>query len=473
MTILEKDRKYLWHPYTQEKVAPLPVPIVKAEGVWLYTEDGRKLLDGVSSWWVNTHGHSHPYLNEALRKQAETLEHVIFAGFTHEPAVKLGEKLVEVLPEGLTKVFYSDNGSTAVEVALKMAYQYWRNKGEERRTFIALEHAYHGDTIGAMSASDDSQFTAPFKDLLFEVKRAEAPYALHCRRCAVGSPESGVQSPENRSVPSAVADGLIPNPQKNKCNLDCLESLESILKKHHIETAAVIIEPMLQGAGGMIVWEKEYLAQVRELCDKYSVLLIADEVLTGFGRTGKMFACEHANISPDIICLSKALTAGYMPLGATAATEEIFDAFYDDDRLKTFFHGHSYCANPLACALGIANLELFEKEDTLKKIQFINKKFREFEPELYSFDGVQDVRIIGGVLAFELKVDEGGYLADIGQELYQEFLGRDIVLRPLGNVLLFMPPYIIEEKEIDWVLGEIRSVLQGISEKDSELAKSA
>lgn len=433
MSILEKDRKHVWHPYTQEKIAPLPIPIVGAKGVWLETEDGRKLLDGVSSWWVNTHGHSHPFLNEALRKQAETLEHVIFAGFTHEPAVRLAEKLVEVLPKGLTKVFYSDNGSTAVEVALKMAYQYWRNKGEERRTFIALEHAYHGDTIGAMSASDDSAFTAPFKNLLFKVRRAAAPYSLHCDKC------------------------------EKKCNLNCAESLEYLLEKHHQETSAVIIEPMLQGAGGMIVWEKEYLARVRELCDKYGVLLIADEVLTGFGRTGKMFACDHAGISPDIICLSKALTAGYMPLGATVATEEIFYAFYDDDRLKTFFHGHSYCANPLACALGIANLELFEKENTLEKIDFINKKFLEFEPKLAKFECVQDVRIIGGVLAFELKVAEGGYLADIGQNLYQEFLKRNIVLRPLGNVLLFMPPFIIEEKEIDWVLNEIENVLETIA----------
>ena len=432
MSILEKDRKHVWHPYTQQKIAPLPVPIVKAEGVWLYTEDGRKLLDGVSSWWVNTHGHSHPYLNEALRNQAETLEHVIFAGFTHEPAVKLAEKLVEVLPEGLTRVFYSDNGSTAVEVALKMAYQYWRNKGEERRTFIALEHAYHGDTIGAMSASDDSQFTAPFKNLLFDVQRAEAPYTLHCRRC------------------------------EKQCDISCAESLETLLENHHQETSAVIIEPMLQGAGGMIVWEKEYLARVRELCDKYGILLIADEVLTGFGRTGKMFACDHAEISPDIICLSKALTAGYMPLGATAATEEIFNTFYDDDRLKTFFHGHSYCANPLACALGIANLELFEKENTLEKIAFINEKFLEFEPTLSSLDCVEDVRIIGGVLAFELKVKDQGYLANIGQNMYLEFLKRDIVLRPLGNVLLFMPPYVIKEKEIDWVLGEIIEVLTGL-----------
>ncbi len=454
MSILKKDRKYLWHPYTQEKIAPSPIPIVKAEGVWLYTEDGRKLLDGVSSWWVNTHGHSHPYINEALQKQAEMLEHVIFAGFTHEPAVRLAEKLVEVLPKGLTRIFYSDNGSTAVEVGLKMAYQYWRNKGEERPTFIALEHAYHGDTIGAMSASDDSQFTKPFKNLLFNVLRADAPYALHCDRC--------------KSAPSALADdsnaidadlrtGVAAF--RKQCNMSCIESLENLLEKHHKETSAVIIEPMLQGAGGMIVWDASFLKRIRKLCDQYGVLLVADEVLTGFGRTGKMFACEHAEISPDILCLSKALTAGYMPLGATAATEEIFNAFYNDDRLKTFFHGHSYCANPLACAAAIANLELFEKENTLEKITFINKRFRSFEPKLASIECVEEVRIIGGVLAFELKVESRGYLADIGQKLYQEFLKRNIVLRPLGNVLLFMPPYLIEDKEIDWVLDEIEQVL--------------
>lgn len=430
MSLVEKDRKYLWHPYTQEKTASLPVPIVGAKGVWLETENGQKLLDGVSSWWVNTHGHSHPYLNEALKNQAETLEHVIFAGFTHEPAVRLGEKLVEVLPIGLKRVFYSDNGSTAVEVGLKMAYQYWRNRGKERRTFIALEHAYHGDTIGAMSVSEDSQFTAPFNNLLFKILRAEAPYALHCKRC------------------------------ERKCNLSCAESLEALLEKRHEEVSAVIIEPMLQGAGGMIVWKPDYLKFVRELCDKYGTLLIADEVLTGFGRTGEMFACDHARISPDIICLSKALTAGYMPLGATAATEEIFDAFYDDDRLKTFFHGHSYCANPLACAVAIANLELFEKENTLEKIAFINEKFIDFKTKLASFECVEDVRIIGGVLAFELNAKDQGYLANIGQNLYQKFLKRDIILRPLGNIILFMPPYIIEEKEIDWVLSEIEEVVE-------------
>ena len=440
MNLAERDRKHLWHPYTQEKIAPLPVAITGAQGVWLETEDGRRLLDGVSSWWVNTHGHSNPHINKALSDQAEKLEHVIFAGFTHEPAVRLSEMLVEVLPPGLNRVFFSDNGSTAVEVGLKMAYQFWKNRGEERRKFIALERAYHGDTVGAMSASDSSAFTDPFKQLLFEVLRAEAPFALECDKCA------------------------------DRCEVRCADSLAALLDEHREDVAAVIVEPMLQGAGGMIVWDPAYLARVRDLCDEYGVLLIADEVLTGFGRTGKMFAVEHANVSPDIICLSKALTAGYMPLGATAATEDIYDAFYDEDRLKTFFHGHSYCANPLACAVAIANLELFEKNDTLKAISEINRRFLKFEPTLRRLDCVRDVRIIGGVLAFELHVPDGGYLADIGQRFYREFLSRDIVLRPLGNVLLFMPPYVIEKGEIDWVLDEIEEVLGAYEQRDRTAA---
>ncbi len=411
----------------------MPIPIIKGKGVWLETEDGRKILDGISSWWVNIHGHSHPYLNAALAKQAETLEHTIFAGFTHEPAVNLAEKLVEVLPKNLTRVFYSDNGSTAVEVALKMAHQFWLNRGEQRRTFVALKGAYHGDTIGAMSASDDSAFTSPFKDFLFKVLRAKSPYSFHCGNC------------------------------EDRCNLTCAESLQNLLEKHHREISAVIIEPMLQGAGGMIVWSAEFLKKVRRLCDEYNVLLIADEVLTGFGRTGKMFACEHAEISPDIICLSKALTAGYMPLGATVATEEIYAGFLSEDRLKTFFHGHSYTANPLACAVGVASLELFERENTLEKIQFINRKFINFASKISELECVGEARTIGGIVAVELVSDKSGYFANIGQKLYQEFLSRNVLLRPLGNVLYFMPPYAIEESEIDWVLSEIHGVLGKIS----------
>jgi adenosylmethionine---8-amino-7-oxononanoate aminotransferase len=413
MNLVERDRRHLWHPYTQEKIAPLPIAIVRGEGVWLFTEDGRKILDGISSWWVNIHGHSHPVLNQTLSEQAKTLEHVMFAGFTHRPAVELAEKLVRVLPKGLTRVFYSDNGSTAVEVALKMAYQFWRNKGQERKTFVALENAYHGDTFGAMAASDDSAFTQPFKSLLFNVLRA---------------------------------------------NND-LEKVEELFQKKSHEIAAMIIEPILQGAGGMIIWQAEFVRKVRELCHKYNILLVADEVLTGFGRTGKMFACEHAEISPDIICLSKALTGGYLPLGATVATEEIYQAFYDDDRTKTFFHGHSMTANPLACAVACASLELFENENCLGKVAVINQKFHAFTTQLADLECVGDVRTIGGVLAIDIISENNGYLANIGQKLLQEFLSRNILLRPLGNVLYFMPPYVITEQEIDWVLGEICDVL--------------
>lgn len=415
MNLIERDRRHLWHPYTQEKIAPLPIPIVAAKGVWLETEDGRKILDGISSWWVNILGHSHPILNQALSKQAETLEHVMFAGFTHQPAVELAEKLINILPAGLTKVFYSDNGSTAVEVALKMAYQFWRNKGEDRKTFVALENAYHGDTFGAMAASAESSFTNPFKSLLFNVLRATTE----------------------------------------------IESIEKILKNHQSEIAAVIVEPILQAAGGMVIYSAEFLKQLRQLCDKHQILLIADEVMTGFGRTGKMFACEHAGIEPDLICLSKALTNGYLPLGVTVATEEIYQAFYDDDRAKTFFHGHSMTANPLACAVACASLDLFHSENCLDKVAFINRKFHQRLPQLIELECVADVRIIGAIGIVELKSSDG-YLANIGQILLKEFLNRKILLRPLGNVLYFMPPYVIEETELNWVLDEIEIVLRNL-----------
>ena len=393
----------------------MPIPIVKAKGVWLYTEDGRKILDGISSWWVNIHGHSHPILNQALTHQAETLEHVMFAGFTHQPAIELAEKLIVVLPKNLSKVFYSDNGSTAVEVALKMAYQFWQNKGEERKTFVALENAYHGDTFGAMSASDESAFTNPFKPLLFNVLRTNTE----------------------------------------------IENLEKIFQRHSSEIAALIIEPILQAAGGMLIHSAEFLKKVRLLCDDYKILLIADEVMTGFGRTGKMFACEHAKILPDLICLSKALTGGYLPLGVTVSTEEIYQAFYDDDRTKTFFHGHSMTANPLACAVACASLELFETENCLEKVAFINRKFSNGLPKLLGLNCVKDVRIIGSIGIIELNTGEG-YLANIGQILLKEFLERNILLRPLGNVLYFMPPYVITESEINWVIDQIQEVLSNL-----------
>lgn len=384
--------------------------------MYLYTEDGRRLLDGISSWWVNIHGHSHPKLNEALARQARELEHVMFAGCTHRPAVELAERLLELLPPGLTRIFYSDNGSTAVEVALKLACQYWRNLGQPGRTsFITLHYAYHGDTVGAMSTSEDSVFTRAFAPLLFPVVRADAPY---CYRCPVGL-------------------------DRASCKVQCLDSLEESLREHGDSVAAVLVEPMLQGAGGMIVWPAEFLIGVRRLCDQYGTLMIADEVLTGFGRTGRMFACEHASITPDVICLSKALTAGYLPLGVTAATEAVYDAFLSEDRGKTFFHGHSYTANPLACAVALASLDLFRDTDVIGRVVALERHLREGLELLRKLPLVGEVRVIGGVGIVELVTDKktkeaGGYLDQIGPCLAAAFLERDLLLRPLGNVVYFM-----------------------------------
>jgi len=431
-TLSDRDRTCLWHPYTQMKVAPAPIPVVRGEGVWLYTEDGRRLLDGTSSWWVNIHGHSHPKLNEALASQARRLEHVMFAGVTHEPAVELAERLTSILPSGLNRIFYSDNGSTAVEAALKMAYQYWQNRGKRvRREFVALNHAYHGDTLGAMSVSGDSIFTKAFTPLLFDVHRAYSPY---CFRCPLGL-------------------------ERSSCQIDCLQGLRRLLETQHDSIAAVIVEPMLQGAGGMIVWPKEFLSGVREICDRYDVLMIADEVLTGFGRTGLMFACEHAGISPDILCLSKALTGGYLPLAVTAATEKVYEAFLSDDRSKTLFHGHSYTANPLGCAVAIASLKLFDEEQTLQRVQQIELQFHARLDALWAHPMIANVRGIGGVAVIELRTEKRGYLDDIGPKLTQEFVKRGLLLRPMGNILYFMPPYVITESEVDWAFDQIAEVL--------------
>jgi len=438
-TLVDRDRACVWHPYTQMLTAPPPLPIVRGEGAYLYTEDGRRLLDGISSWWVNIHGHSHPRLNAALAAQAAELEHVVFAGCTHPPAVDLAERLLAVLPPGLTRVFYSDNGSTAVEVALKLATQYWGNRGEpSRQSFVALHHAYHGDTVGAMSASEDSIFTRPFSPMLFTVHRAHAPY---CYRCPLGL-------------------------ERATCSIECLGDLEQQLTKHGNAIAGVLVEPMLQGAGGMIVWPAEFLAGVRRLCDRYGVLMIADEVLTGFGRTGRMFACEHAAVSPDIICLSKALTGGYLPLGATATSEAVYEAFLSDDRTKTFFHGHSFTANPLACAVAIASLEVFHDTGALDRVRDLEGWLREGLDPLASLPSVGEVRVIGGVGIVELVTDKtskaaAGYLDNVGPRLSAAFLDRGLLLRPLGNILYFMPPYVVTESETAWAIEQIQDVLTG------------
>ncbi len=440
LRLVDRDRVHSWHPYTQALTQPAPLPVVKASGVYLYTEDGRKILDGISSWWVNLHGHAHPKLNAALAAQARELEHVVFAGCTHPPAVDLADRLVEILPSGLTRVFYSDNGSTAVEVALKMAWQYWRNTGQpERQSFITLDRAYHGDTVGAMSVSEESSFTDPFKPLLFPVTRTHEPY---CYRCPVGLTRA-------------------------TCQVECLNRLESLLHERGPTIAAVLVEPMLQGVGGMIVWPSEFLASVRRLCDAHGTLMIADEVLTGFGRTGRMFACEQASVTPDSICLSKGVTAGYLPLGVSVATEAIYEAFLSEDRRKTFFHGHSYAANPLACAVGLASLDLFREQDVLARIGRLEQQLREGLEPLRALSIVGDVRVIGGVGALELVSDSatkasGGYLDEIGPKLAAACLERNLLIRPLGSIMYFMPPYVITDDEAALALDTISTVLRTI-----------
>jgi len=432
--LLKRDGAHVWHPYTQMKTAPPVLPVVRGEGAYLYTADGRRLLDGISSWWVNIHGHAHPKLIAALNVQAQKLEHVLFAGATHEPAVALAEQLVRKLPQGLTRIFYSDNGSTAVEVALKMAWQYWLNRGEPQRSkFVALHHAFHGDTVGAMSASG-GVFTEPFEKLLFSVQRAHSPY---CYRCPL-------------------------NLKRESCSIDCLSDLERVLSENAGAVAAVIVEPMLQGAGGMIVWPAQFLSGVRQLCSRYGTLMIADEIFTGFGRTGQMFACEHASVRPDLMCLSKGLTGGYLPLAVTAATEAIYEAFLSDDRSRAFLHGHSYTANPLGCAVALASLSLFEEEGTLDRVRAMECQFHRRLEALRGIRGVGDVRGIGGVAVIELVTENNSYFNEIGPKLYDAFLRRGLLLRPLGNVLYFMPPYVITERDVDWAFDRIDEVLRSI-----------
>ncbi len=426
------DQGAVWHPYTQMLNAPPPLPIARGEGAWLIAEDGRRYLDAIASWWVTLHGHAEPAIVNAIARQAEALEQVIFAGCTHRPAAELAARLTEILPAGLSRVFYSDNGSTAVEVALKLALQYWRLRQEPARTrFVTLEHAYHGDTAAAMSVSEPSYFTAAFEPLLFSVLRAPAAY---CYRCPVGL-------------------------RRESCNIDCLAPLETLLAANAGQIAAVLVEPLLQGAGGMIVHPREFLTGVRRLCDQYGVLLIADEVLTGFGRTGAMFACELAGIAPDIICLSKGLTGGFLPMAATVATEAIYQAFLSPDRGRAFFHGHSFTANPLGCAAALASLQIFHDEPVLRRVGQIGAIHQERLRALRGHARVGDFRRIGAVAAVELKQDQYDYLSDCAPRLRQYYLDRGVLLRPLGNVIYVLPPYRITDGELHQVWDVITQSL--------------
>jgi adenosylmethionine---8-amino-7-oxononanoate aminotransferase len=413
----ELDQRCIWHPYTQHSAAEPPTVIARARGAYVYDAAGRQIIDAISSWWVTTHGHAEPSIAAAIAAQAEQLEQVIFAGFTHEPATLLARELTAVLPPGLARVFYSDDGSTAVEVAVKIALQYWRNRGEERRLIAALDHAYHGDTFGAMSAGARGAFTAAFDDHLFEVARLPSP--------------------------------------------DCFDTAAAfieLLENSRERIAALIVEPLLMGAGGMRVWDSGTLSALAATARDAGVLLIADEVLTGFGRTGPMFACEHARVSPDIICLSKGLTGGFLPLGATVVTEDVFANFLGD-RTKTLFHGHSFTANPVACAAARANLRLFDETCTARRSR-IETAHRSHLRSLSGHPRVTNARVIGTVAAFDIDANGGSsYFAGTGRELAGFALQHGVLLRPLGNVVYVLPPYCTSESDLDRVYAAIAGFL--------------
>ena len=402
--LLARDARHVWHPYTRAS-APPPLPIARAAGAYLHTTNGRAILDAISSWWVTLHGHAHPAIAEAIASQARELEQVIFAGCTHEPAVRLAERLTSIAPHGLQRVFYSDDGSTAVEVAIKMALQYWRIAGQERDLVIALEHAYHGDTFGAMSVSARGVFTAPFGPLLFDVAR-------------VPDPASG----------------------------DTLAALERLLDREGRRCAAIILEPMLMGAGGMRIYDSNLLAAITRSAADAGLLVIADEVLTGFGRTGPLFACEHARVIPDIMCLSKGLTGGFLPMGATMVTERVAEAFDGDQPYGTLYHGHSYTANPIACAAALASCQLLDEECAARRAA-IARAHESGLARIATHPRVRLPRSLGTVAAFDLA-GASGYLSDAATGLPAYALERGVLVRPLGNVVYVLPPYCTTEQEI-------------------------
>jgi len=428
---------HLWHPFTDQGSDPPPLLIRRGEGVYLETQDGRRILDAISSWWVNLHGHSHPAIAAAISEQAARLEHVLFAGFSHEPAEELADRLGKIVPSPLAHIFFSDDGSTAVEVALKMAIQYWSNLGRpEKHRIVALENAYHGDTVGAMSVSDDSPFTAAFDSLRVPVLRT---HSASCAHCPVGLTRA-------------------------TCDIECLNRLDQILSEHANEIAAIIVEPLLQGAGGMIVHPEEFLAGVRRLTTAHDVLLIADEVLTGFGRTGRMFACERAGVVPDIMCVAKGLTGGFLPLAATITTDRVHEAFTGTERSRAFFHGHSYTANPIACAAANAALRIFDDEPVFERIAAIERTHVERLSAFAANPCVADARHIGTVAAIELKVPDAGYLSSLRPRLYRFYLDRGVLLRPLGNVVYILPPYVITTEQLNMAYDVIQDSLSLLSQ---------
>ena len=424
-SLTEKDFQCIWHPYTHQKNRLPAIPILKGEKTILYAEDGKKYIDGISSWWVNIHGHGNKFIAKKIYKQAKKLQQVIFAGFTHEPAIELAGKLLSILPGNFSKIFYSDDGSTATEVAIKMSLQYWMNKElANRNKILAFHHSYHGDTFGAMSISERGTFTLAFRDKLFEVIFIDTPIT------------------ENQ------------------------QQVKETIEKYKNEIACFIYEPLLQGAGGMRMYSHKDLDSLLSLLKKENIICIADEVLTGFYRTGKFFAGDYLSEKADIICLSKGLTGGTMALGVTACTNEIYNAFVTDDKTKTFFHGHSFTANPLACTTALASLELLKRNKTSKKIERIILYHETFLKRLQKFEKkniIKNLRQVGTVFAFEVNTNEkDDYLQDIGNDFTKFCLQNGVYLRALGNTIYAMPPYCITKKELKKIYGVIEIFLEKI-----------
>lgn len=415
----------IWHPFTQHGLNEPIIKIKSAKDEFLYTEDNKKIIDGISSWWVNTLGHSNPAITKAICEQSEALQQVIFAGFTHNPAEKVAAKILEFLPPKLEYSFFSDSGSTSVEVALKMAVGYFHNKGFENKTkIVAFEKSYHGDTFGGMSSGGKGIFNKPYNNMLFDV--IHLPF-----------PEKGA---ENRTI----------------------DTFRNILKEHSKEIAAIIIEPLILGSGGMLIYEPFVIDELYKLAKEYGIFFILDEVMTGFGRAGSMFAFEQTNIVPDIICLSKGLTGGNLPLALTIATKEIYEAFYSTNKEDMFFHSSSYTANPIACMAASTNLDIWKNEPVLEKVKNINKYHLENLKTFEQNTLVKNVRVLGSIFALDINVEKEGYLSDIAIDLYKFYIENGVLLRPLGNTVYIMPPYCISQASLDKIYDTINKSIEKV-----------
>lgn len=417
-------RSPVWHPFTQHGLGePIPM-VVRAEGAVLNTNDGAEVLDGISSWWVTTHGHAHPRIAAAIAKQAAVLDQIIFAGWTHGPAEELAASLRALMPESLTRVFFSDSGSTSVEVALKMALGYWLHRGEARHRLVVMDNGYHGDTIGTMSVGARGAFNRAYEPLLFDVT-------------SIPFPSEGADQPTLDALEAACRDGA----------------------------AAFIVEPLVLGAGGMLMYSSRTLADMRRICARYGTLFIADEVMTGWGRTGTLLACEQAEIEPDILCLSKGLTGGAIPLAVTMASEPLFEAHRSEDRARMFFHSSSYTANPIACAAANANIAIWRDEPVMERVAKLGERQAEQLEKLQAHPLVQNPRRTGTITAFEVG-EESGYLSDVAPRMLALFRERNVLLRPLGNTVYVMPPYCINARQLDLIYNAIGEVINEIAYRD-------